>query len=63
MTESLNSAAQIWIPIIITFLTLVAGGGWGKVYLEYQRKKEAKNEQLKNDYLSKIVWPFFHFPK
>lgn len=54
MNSPSKSKAEVWIPIIIAILTLVAGGGWGKVYFDHKMAEETKNEQLKIQYLSKI---------
>lgn len=49
-----KTKAEIWIPIIIAFLTLTAGGGWGKVYFDHHVKTEQRNEELRVEYLAKV---------
>ncbi|WP_207063997.1 hypothetical protein [Motiliproteus sp. SC1-56] len=43
-----------WIPIVISILSLVAGGGWIKYYLEAESSAQEKNQQLVVDYLAPI---------
>ena len=49
-----KTKAEIWIPIIIAFLTLTAGSGWGKVYFDHHVKVEQRNEELRVAYLAKV---------
>lgn len=53
MTER-SSKLSPWIAVIISALSLIAGGGWGKYYLDKLADKEAESIRLIVEYLAPI---------
>ena len=49
-----KSKLAIWIPIVISALTLVAGSGWVKNYIDMRESRKKENERLAVQYLAPI---------